>query len=361
MNEEMRTRFVALHELVAEARQKLDPIAWDYLTGAGGTETTLLRNRLALDSLAFRPRVLRNVGAVDVGATVFGKPIALPVALAPVGSVESFDPGGIALAARAAEAANVPIICSGVSPAALDAVAQSTRSPKAFQAYLSGNDPRLPELVQRTRDGGYDAFCMTVDSAYPSRRERDITNRFVKPYAARMSEPKPTLGWDDVKRFKDLSDMPLILKGIATAEDARLAIEHGVDVIYVSNHGGRQLDHGRGGLDVLPEVVQAAKGRAQVWFDGGVSRGADIVKAMALGADLVGLGRVWLYGMAAAGQDGVERVLELLTAEVREALALLGATRFAELDASQVVAAPPVTPPHLLSAFPLLEPIKPRA
>jgi len=352
--------YAALHQLVAEAHRRLDRIAWDYLIGGAGVEATLARNRLALDSLAFRPRVLRNVAAVDLGAELFGQHIALPVVLAPVGSVESFDPGGVAVAARAAQAANLPIICSGVNPATIDAVAANTTGPKIFQAYLSGADPRLPDLVERTRDAGFDAFCITVDSAYPSRRERDIVNSYVKPYMQRPGAPKPTLSWDDVKWFKDLSSMPLVLKGIATAEDAELAVQHGVDVVYVSNHGGRQLDHGRGAIEVLPEVVQAAAGRAKVWFDGGVSRGADVVKAVLLGADLVGVGRLYLYGLAAAGQAGVERVAALLGEEVRETLALLGVTGFDQLDASYICAGAPITAAHAHSAFPLLDDVASR-
>jgi isopentenyl diphosphate isomerase/L-lactate dehydrogenase-like FMN-dependent dehydrogenase len=154
--------------------------------------------------------------------------------------------------------------------------------------------------------------------------------------------------------------MPLIVKGIATAEDALLAVEHGVDVVYVSNHGGRQLDHGCGGLEVLPEVVEAVAGRTKVWFDGGVSRGTDVVKAMILGADLVGVGRLYCYGLAAAGQAGAERVIELLGEEVREVLALLGVTRFSELDASYLrrCADPAEAPYH--PAFPLLQPGDPQ-
>ncbi|MET0294216.1 MAG: alpha-hydroxy acid oxidase [Phenylobacterium sp.] len=355
MNDEVAARYVALHELVAAARTRLNHIAWDYLVGGGGSETTLRRNRLALDSLAFRPRVLRDVSRVGAGAEVFGKPIAMPVALAPVGSVESFDPGGLGVAARAAQAANVPIICSGVSAAALDDVAQGTTGPKVYQAYLTGDDRRLPDLIARTREAGFDAFCITVDTAHPSRRERDIANRYVKPYMRSAAEPRPTLSWDDVKRFKDATSMPLVLKGIATAEDAALAVEHGVDVVYVSNHGGRQLDHGRGAIEVLPEVVQAVQGRAKVWFDGGVSRGSDVVKALILGADLVGIGRLWLYGLAAAGQAGVERVLDLLGQEVTEALGLLGVTSLSQLEPGHLTAGVAVARPHVHSAFPLLD------
>jgi isopentenyl diphosphate isomerase/L-lactate dehydrogenase-like FMN-dependent dehydrogenase len=164
------------------------------------------------------------------------------------------------------------------------------------------------------------------------------------------------LSWDQVKRFKDTHTVPLILKGIATAEDAAIACEHGVDVVYVSNHGGRQLDHGRGSTDVLPEVVKAVAGRARIIVDGAFQRGSDVVKALALGADLVGLGRMPCIGLAAAGVPGCVRVMELLEDEIRIALGLLGVTRWKELDASYVHhGAPVVTVPRVTSAFPLLD------
>lgn len=355
MNDDIRSQFAAMHELVAEARRRLDPIAWDYLVGGGGTETTLRRNRLALDSLAFRPRILRNVADIDPGVALFGRRIAMPVTLAPVGSVHSFDPEGIAAAARAAGRAHIAIMAGGIHPDALPDMAQGTDGPKIFQPYLHGESPLLSDLIEQATDAGCDAFCMTVDGAQPGRRERDLTNRYIKPYAKGYDPPNATLSWDDVKRYKDLTGLPLILKGIATAEDAAIAVEHSVDIIYVSNHGGRQLDHGRGGIEVLPEVVAAVKGRAKIWFDGGVSRGADVVKAMILGADMVGIGRLYCYGLAAAGQAGLERMLELLREEICETLGLLGVTRFADLDTSYLCPAAPLAAPYS-SAFPLLEP-----
>ncbi|MDA1308969.1 MAG: alpha-hydroxy acid oxidase, partial [Proteobacteria bacterium] len=162
------------------------------------------------------------------------------------------------------------------------------------------------------------------------------------------------LNWKDIERYKKLYDLPIVLKGIATAEDARLAVEHGVDMVYVSNHGGRQLDHGLGSTAVLPEVVDAVAGRCAVAVDGGFSRGTDIVKAIALGADLVGIGRMLCYGLAAGGSAGVVRMLELLEEETTLALGLLGATNYAEIEKTQLCPADPVEPPHVMSAFPLL-------
>ena len=214
----------------------------------------------------------------------------------------------------------------------------------------------MDDHVKRAKDNGYTLFCMTVDSAHYSRRERDIDKRFVKPWrqAATGMNWQAALSWDQVKRFKDTHDVPLILKGIATAEDAAIACEHGVEGVYVSNHGGRQLDHGVGSLAVLPEVVKAVDKRAVVMVDGGFMRGTDVVKAIVLGAQIVGLGRLQCLGLAAAGQAGLERALELLEDEVRISLALLGVTSYSQLDASYVREAPVVAEPDALSAFPLL-------
>jgi isopentenyl diphosphate isomerase/L-lactate dehydrogenase-like FMN-dependent dehydrogenase len=221
---------------------------------------------------------------------------------------------------------------------------------------VRGDDAFVDDHVRRAKDNGYTIFCMTVDSAHYSRRERDIDKRFVKPWrqAATGMNWQAALSWDQVKRFKDTHDIPLILKGIATAEDAAIACEHGVNGVYVSNHGGRQLDHGVGSLAALPEVVKAVDKRAVVMVDGGFMRGTDVVKAIVLGAQIVGLGRLQCLGLAAAGQAGLERALELLEDEVRICLALLGVTSYSELDASYVREAPVVAEPDALSAFPLL-------
>jgi glycolate oxidase len=214
----------------------------------------------------------------------------------------------------------------------------------------------VDDWVRRAVDHGYAAFCLTVDTACYSRRERDLARRFVKPWRTRAGgfEFQAGLSWDHVKRFKDTHAIPLVLKGIATAEDAALAVDHGVEGVYVSNHGGRQLDHGRGAIEVLPEVVRAVGGRATVLVDGGFARGTDVVKAIALGAQSVGIGRIACCGLAAAGQAGLVRVLELLEDEIRIAMGLLGVDRLAGLDRSYLHAAAPVVPPSGMSSFPLI-------
>jgi len=349
-------QFQTIHELARAARRNLSDGPWDYLIGGTETETTVKRNRLAIDSVAFRPRVLRDVSKVDSSATFFGRPVRLPVMLAPVGSVESFTPGGGATAAKASGAFGVPHMLSSACNPGLEATAKAADNYRIFQLYVRGDDMFVDDHVKRAKDNGYTLFCMTVDSAHYSRRERDIDKRFVKPWrqAATGMNWQAALSWDQVKRFKDTHDIPLILKGIATAEDAAIACEHGVDGVYVSNHGGRQLDHGVGSLAVLPEVAKAVDKRAVVMVDGGFMRGTDVVKAIVLGAQIVGLGRLQCLGLAAAGQAGLERALELLEDEVQICLALLGVTSYSQLDASYVREAPVVAEPDALSAFPLL-------
>ena len=357
MNAPHAEQFLTLQEIVAAARRNLAPGPWSYLIGGAETETTVRRNRQALDSIAFRPRVLRDVSRIDTAAAFLGKRMHLPVLLAPIGGLEALVEGGAAAAARAAAQFGVPQMLSSVCQPGLEATAAAAETLRVFQLYVRGDDAWVDDWVRRARDNGYAAFCLTVDVAMYSRRERDLIGRFVKPWRATApagSNYQSGLSWDQVKRFKDKHDLPLIIKGIATAEDALLAVEHGVQVIYVSNHGGRQLDHGLGSATVLPQVLAAVAGRAEVWVDGGVMRGSDVVKAIALGAKTVGLGRLPCLGLAAAGVPGLVRVLEILEDEIRTCLGLLGVTCFADLTPQHLAAAPPVGEPGIFSAFPLL-------
>src|SRR5438132_3210099 len=356
MGSGLEDRFQTLHEIVRAAKNRLPAGEWDYLMGSTETETTLRRNRLALDSIAFRPRVLRNVSRLDASSTFLGRPVRIPVMFAPIGSVESFTPGGGATAAQASAEFGVPQMLSSACNPGLEATAKAADNFRIFQLYVRGDDAFVDDHVKRALAHGYAAFCMTVDTAMYSRRERDLARRFVKPWRVRATgqDFQAALSWDQVKRFKDTHTVPLILKGIATAEDAAIACEHGVDVVYVSNHGGRQLDHGRGSTDVLPEVVKAVAGRARIIVDGAFQRGTDVVKAIALGAQCVGLGRLQCMGLAAAGQAGVERALEILEEEIKICLGLLGVTSYSQLDASYLREARLVTEASVLSAFPLL-------
>jgi glycolate oxidase len=350
--------FQTLHEIVAKARQNLNQNDWDYIVGATETETTLRRNRLALDCLGFRPRVLRDVSSVDAGVAAFGRRLRLPVVLAPVGALESFHDGAGAAVTRAARQFGVAHMLSSVCQPGLEKVAEAAPDGlRIFQLYVRGDEAWVDDHVARVIAHKYAAFCVTVDTAIYSRRERDIAKRHVVAGRRRATgrEFQAALDWRTIERLKRKFDIPLVLKGIATAEDAALAVDHGVDWIYVSNHGGRQLDHGRGAMDVLPEIVAAVGGRAGIIVDGGFARGTDVVKGIAAGADLVGLGRMQCYALAAGGEAALMRMLEILEDEVRRCLGLLGVTKFAALDPSYLQAAPSVTAPHVLSAFPLLK------
>ena len=347
--------FETLHEIVKKARQNLNHNTWDYLVGGAETETTLRRNRLALDTIALRPRILRDVSQVDATTTFLGRKFRLPVVLAPVGSLELFEAGGGATAVKAAQEFGVASMLSSVCEPGLEAVAQAAPGAiRMFQLYVRGDDAWIAEFAARAMDQGYCAFCLTVDTAQYSRRERDLAKRNFRRRNVPGREFQARLTWKNVERLKARLKIPLILKGIATAEDAKLALEHGVDVVYVSNHGGRQLDHGRGALDVLPEIVSAVAGKAGIVIDGGINRGTDIVKALAMGAQLVGIGRMEAAALAAGGQAALVRMLEILEHEVQTALGLLGVTRWTELDGSYLHTGAPVAWPQTLSAFPLL-------
>jgi glycolate oxidase len=353
--------FLTLHEFIKAAHDKLDRNLWDYLIGGTASETTLLRNRQALDRIAFRPRVLRDVSSIDPSHNFFGHRTRLPVLLAPIGGLEPIAPGGGVATARAASTFGVPFILSSVSEAGMQSVAEAATGTKIFQLYTRGDAEWVDGQVRQAMDLGYDAFCITVDSAVYSRRERDIAKRYGKPWRGRGGKGgaagmqfQAAFDWNDVRRIRDKFKVQLFLKGIGTGEDAALACEEGVECIYISNHGGRQLDHCRGAIDVLPEVVAAVDGRAKIIVDGGFNRGADIVKALALGADMVGIGRIYCYGLVAAGSDGIVRVLELLEAEIVECLGLLGVANVGALNAKHLCKEELVYPPDLHSAFPLL-------
>ena len=349
--------FATLHEIVKAAHRNLSPGAWDYLTGGADTETALLRNRMALDSLAFRPLVLNDVREIVMTATVHGAKSRLPIILAPMGSLDSLDPAGAMAVAKAAEEFGVVSYLSSVTQPGIAEIAAGTGHDKVFQLYVRGDRDWVADITNKAIDFGYVHFCLTVDVAVYSRRERDLIKRYQPSGRARNNdgwEFQAALNWDLVKWFKDTWDIPLILKGIATAEDAARCIEHGVEVVYVSNHGGRQLDHGRGTIDMLPEIVKEVDGRAEIVVDGGFCRGADIVKAIARGADAVAIGKIQGLGLGADGQAGVFRVLELLEIEMNTVMGLLGLDSLDKLSEDYLTPAQPVVAPGVLSAFPFL-------
>lgn len=347
--------FMTLHELVRKARQKLNHDDWDYIVGGTETETTLQRNRMALDAIAFRPRVLRDVSRVDPSTEFLGRQLRLPLLMAPVGSLELFTLEAAAASAKAAGRYGIAHMLSSVCAPGMQALANAAPDAlRIFQLYVYGDAAWIDDQISQAIETGNDAFCFTVDTAVYSRRERDIAKRNIRRSVVPGREFQATFCWKDIERIRAKHAIPLILKGIATAEDAVMAVEHGIDMVYVSNHGGRQLDHGMGSMDVLPEIVQAVAGRAKIIVDGGFNRGSDIVKAIALGADMVGLGRMQCIGLAADGEDGLVRMLELLEQEVRICLGLLGVNTLKALGPSHVRSAYASGHAHALSAFPLL-------
>src|SRR3989338_5921935 len=350
----MSVDFVSNQEIIMAARRNLTQNVWDYLTGGAESETTMRRNRLALDSLAFRPRVLIDVSKIDTSTTFLGHKLRIPVMLAPIGSLPTITPeGGVAVAKAAAEFGTVNFVSSVTQPS-LEEIAAGSAQPKVFQLYVQGDMKWVADILGRVKQAGYKALCLTVDTAYYGRRERQMMDRWLPPsLRARQGQRdyRAALTWESMDAIKEMAGLPFILKGVATAEDAALAVKHGVQAVYVSNHGGRQLDHGRGTIEMLSEIVAAVDGKAEIVLDGGILRGSDVLKAIALGARAVAIGKLQGWGLAAAGQAGLVRVLELLENEISIAMGLLGVRRLAELTPQHVCKAEPVAPPHEMSAF----------
>ena len=346
--------FVSNEEIVGAARRNLEQGAWDYLVGASESETTMRRNRLAFDRLAFRPRGLVDVSSIDPSTSLLGHKLRIPVITAPIGSLQAFVPeAAVAVAKAAAEFGTVQVVSSATEPS-LEETAASTSNAKVFQLYIYGDQQWVEGMIGRVKQAEYSAFCLTIDTAHYSRRERPMLNRWVTP--SRRGAPQDriysaSVTWDMMDRIKELAGLPFLLKGVATAEDAAIAIEHGVDVIWVSNHGGRQLDHGLGTMDMLPEIVQAVAGRAEIVLDGGVQRGGDVLKAIALGANAVAIGKLQGWGLAAAGAAGLVRVLEILEDELIIAMGLLGVTAIDQVSPAHVRMAEAVVMPHEMSAW----------
>lgn len=349
----MRREYVSNEELIQEARRRLDQGAWDYLVGGSASETTLRRNRLAFDRVAFRPRILVDVADIDPSTTFLGQKLRIPAILAPIGSLQIFNPEGAVASTRAATEFGIMHAVSSVTGPSLEETAAATPTPKIFQLYVHGDMRWTEEIIGRVKAAGYVALALTVDVSHYSRRERPMVSRYNPP--SRRVHPDrnylAALTWETMDMIRELAGLPFMLKGVQTAEDAAIAVEHGVEVIWASNHGGRQIDHGLGSLETLPEIVQAANGKARVIVDGGVQRGSDILKAVALGADAVALGRLQGWGLAADGTDGVVRMLEILEDELICEMGLLGVTSVDQLSPKYVTPAEAVTPAHEMSSW----------
>lgn len=350
--------FATLTEMVQLARKNLNDNHWDYLTGAADTESALNRNRHGLDSWVFRPRVLNDVSNVEYASSLLGQSLTMPVILPPIGSVQLFDSaGGSAVAAAALDYGSLQVLSSSCIPD-FEQVAKDIPGPKIYQLYLMGDQDWMDDIIERAIAAGYVGFCLTVDTQVYSRRERDIHKRFQPPGGSQAgwtgADFQAKITMDTVAHIKEKFDIPLLIKGVNVAEDASRCVDAGVDVVWVSNHGGRQLDHTRACIDALPEVAKAVDGRVPVIVDGGFMRGADVLKGLCLGADIIALGRLEGLALAAAGPDGLVRALKLIETELKLSMALLGIDNIKDLHPGLMERDTALGNPSVLSAFPLL-------
>jgi L-lactate dehydrogenase (cytochrome) len=375
-------RVVNIADLRRLAERRLPRLAFDYIDGGADDEITLRENRRAFETVTFRPRSAVATAGADLRTTVLGTTLDLPFLLAPVGSSRLFYPRGEIVAARAAGAAGTVYVLSTLSGCRLEDVRAATNRPAWYQVYLVGGRDIATAGIARAQAAGFSALVVTIDTAVAGQRERDVRNGvkelvsgslweklpFIPQVLARprwlagfladgglmhfpnVMLPEGPMGyadvgaalaqsvvtWHDLRWIRDLWKGPIVVKGVHTSEDARQAIAAGADAVVVSNHGGRQLDGVPGTLRVLPEVLEAVNGRAEVLIDGGIRRGGDVAKALCLGARAVLVGRAYAYGLAAAGGDGVARAIEILRTELVRTLKLLGCESTAALDRSYV-------------------------
>jgi 4-hydroxymandelate oxidase len=346
-------RIVSLLDFEAPARLAVEPDVFDYVAGGSWDEWSLAENVAAWRRRRLRPRVLVDVARVDPATTLLGAASAMPVAIAPLAAHGAVHPDGEVATARAAAAAGIPFILSTFSTRSIEEVAAAAPdATRWFQLYVQSDPRRTRRLVERADAAGYGAIVVTVDLPIVGYRERDRRSGFDVPDPAHspldladedgvvppLPDPvPPSLTWADLATISSWApSLPLVLKGIMSTDDALLAVEHGAAAIVVSNHGGRQLDRVPATVDVLAEVVEAVGGRTEVWVDGGVRRGLDVVIALALGARGVLLGRPALWALATGGQAGVERALAIVREELEIALALLGTPSPADVTRAHV-------------------------
>ncbi|HIG40050.1 MAG TPA: alpha-hydroxy-acid oxidizing protein [Gammaproteobacteria bacterium] len=351
--------FATLTEMAQMARNNLDRNCWDYLMGAADTESALNRNRHGLDSWVFLPRVLNDVSQLSYASELLGQELKIPVILPPIGSVQVFESGGgTSVAAAAQEYGTLQVLSSSCLPD-FEQVAKDVPGPRVYQLYLMGDQIWMDDIIERAVEAGYIGFCLTVDTQTYSRRERDIHNGFKPPGGSRSgwtgANYQARITTETIAHIKQKFDISLFIKGVNVAEDAERCVAAGVDVVWVSNHGGRQLDHTRACIDALPEVAAAVDGRVPVIVDGGFMRGADIVKGLCLGADIIAMGRLQGLAMAAAGQPGLVKALELIEVELRLSMGLLGVADIADLNPNLMERTSALGHPSVLSPFPLLD------
>lgn len=331
-----------VHEYEQLACERLPENAWEYLRGGAGDETTLRRNRAAFEQWELRPRVLVDVAEVDTATTVLGHDLALPVLVAPLALQKLFHEEGEAATARAAAAAGTIMGVSTSATMRPAAIAEAASGGRLwFQVYVFRDRGTTRALVEEACAAGYSALVLTVDTPLLGRREGTLRIGFTRaPDELEVAGDifgnlDASVSWRDLEWIAG-HGLPVVLKGVLTAEDARLAVEHGAAAIVVSNHGGRQLDGVPATIDALPGVVEAVDGRCEVLLDSGVRRGVDVLRALALGARAVLCGRAVMYGLAVAGEAGARHVLELLRDEIALGLQLLGCTSPAQITRSHV-------------------------
>lgn len=381
------TRAVEISDLRTLAQRRLPRVVFDYIDGGAEAERTLRENCRVFDDVTFRPRGAVAVSDVDLRTTVLGQTLALPFLLAPIGSSRMFYPRAEVHAARAAGQAGTGYILSTLSGCALEDVKAATQGPAWYQVYLVGGREVAERAIARAKAAGFSALVVTVDTPVAGMRARDVRNGTASLLSGNPIAMMPHLGqvlsrprwlagflgdgglmqfpnvvlpgsgamkyesvgpalaqsvvtWADLKWIRDVWRGPIVVKGILIGDDARRAADEGADAVIVSNHGGRQLDSVASGLRALPEVVAAASGRIDVYMDGGIRRGSDVVKALCLGAKAVLLGRAYAYGLGAAGGAGVTRAIEIIRCDLERTLKLLGVGAVGELDRTFVDAPP---------------------
>jgi len=342
-----------VEDLESLARERLEKPVYDFIAGGAEDEITVAANREAFRRLRLKHRVLVDVSRIDLALELLGLRLSAPLILAPTALHAMAHPEAEKATARAASAAGALLTLSTVSSVSLeDVAAAAPAAPRWFQLYCFEDRQRTERLVARAERAGYQAIVLTVDLPVLGRRERDARNAFTIPRGVRAAhyeeEPGglgsrldaaagyPSLNWADLTWLRGLSGLPLVLKGIVRGDDAARAVDEGAAAIWVSNHGGRQLDTSVATADALPEVARAVRGRVPIIVDGGIRRGTDVLKALALGASAAAVGRPQFWGLAADGQRGVERVLEMLCGELALAMALAGCRSLAEIDRSLV-------------------------
>ncbi len=330
------------------AEERIEPGAWGYYQGGSDDEITLRECRAAFQRIKLRPRMLVDVHSIDMQTTVLGIPISMPVLVAPTAYHCLAHSEGECATAQGTSRSDTIMIASSFSNRSLEEIAAVATKPLWFQLYSYRDLQSTGKVVQRAEAAGYKAIVLTADLPRLSNRERDIRSKFVLPshlFIANYKDvekdddyiPVPTyFTWDAIEWLRSLTTLPIVVKGLLTAEDALIALERGVDAIVVSNHGGRQLDGAIPSIEALPEIIEAVNGRCEVYVDGGIRRGTDILKALALGARAVFVGRPAIWGLAVNGADGVHHVLEILRSELELAMALSGCPSLGSVTRSLV-------------------------